>query len=198
VRNVRLSRVNTALLVAIILVNGYTVTLPLLPGIIFWLQTRNTDTVQKLERSIQAAPRSGDATQPGSSQNRLTIPSMLLDEPVFDGKTASTLSKGLWRRPHSSTPDKESNTVIVGHRLTYTNPRGSLYHLDKVRIGDSIGVMWSSEKYLYTVVETKVVRADETAVESPTDKPRLTIYTCTPLWLPKDRLVIVAELEKTL
>jgi sortase A len=123
---------------------------------------------------------------------------MLLDEPVFEGKTQATLSKGLWRRPHGSTPAKENNTVIVGHRLTYTNPRGSLYHLDKVRAGDSIGVTWDNKKYLYTVVEIKVVKADETAVEAPTDTPRLTIYTCTPLWLPKDRLVVVAELEKKL
>lgn len=194
----KLSRVNTTLLVAIILVNGYTVALPLLPGIAFWLQTRNTDSAQKLEKAIQEPSRPGGTAQPGAVQNRLTIPRMLLDEPIFDGKSASTLRKGLWRRPHTSTPDKESNTVIVGHRLTYTNPQGSLYHLDKVRTGDSIGVTWDNEKYIYTVTETKVVKADETAVEAPTDKPRLTIYTCTPLWLPKDRLVVVAELEEIL
>lgn len=198
IRVVKLARVNTILLIAIILVNGYTVALPLVPGIAFWLQTRNTGSVQKLEKTIQEAPRPGGTTQPEAVQNRLTIPSMLLDEPIFEGKSASTLGKGLWRRPHSSTPDRESNTVIVGHRLTYTNPRGSLYHLDKVRVGDNIGVTWNNEKYLYTVIETKVVNANETEVESPTDKPRLTIYTCTPLWLPKDRLVVVAELEEVL
>jgi sortase A len=195
---VKLTRINTVLLAAIILVNGYTIVLPLLPAITFWLQTRSTGRVEKLEKAVRSTARPTTAPASEPTPNRLTIPSMLLDQPIFDGKTAATLSKGLWRRPQGSTPDMGSNTVIVGHRFTYTQPQGSLYLLDKVHTGDSIGVTWNNQKYLYTVVETKIVKATETAIEAPTDKPRLTIYTCTPLWLPKDRLVVVAELEKKL
>jgi sortase A len=195
----RLSRVNTGLLVAILLINGYVILLPVIPGIVFWVQTRDNQRLQQMENAIHEAPeRSGSGPQLSQAQNRLIVPSMLLDEPIHEGQDSSTLLKGLWRRPHASAPDKKGNTVIVGHRLTYADPKGSLYHLDKVRSGDSIGVTWNNKKYLYTVIETKVVPSNETSIEAPTTRPRLTIYTCTPLWLPKDRLVVIASLEKIL
>ncbi|MET1033370.1 MAG: class E sortase, partial [Candidatus Saccharimonadales bacterium] len=124
------------------------------------------------------------------------IPSLLLDQRINEGNDASTLAKGLWRRPQTSTPASGGNTVIVGHRLTYSNPRGTLYHLDKVQTGDSIGITWAGKNYAYTVREVKVVTAAAIEIEEPTTKPQLTIYTCTPLWLPRDRLVVIATPEK--
>lgn len=121
---------------------------------------------------------------------------MAFDEEIHEGAYATTLRQGLWRRPNSSTPDKGSNTVIVGHRLTYSNPKGTLYNLDKVKMGDLIGLWWHGKRYVYTVTEAKVVHANEISVEAATEKPRLTIYTCTPLWLPKDRLVVIGELKE--
>lgn len=132
---------------------------------------------------------------PVPAQNRLVVPSMMLDEPINDSKDQATLHKGLWRLPYTSSPDKQSNTVIVGHRFTYTNPRGLFYHLDKVRVGDEIGVFWQGKKYLYKVNQTKTVPPTAVNVEAPTDLPQLTLYTCAPLWWPKDRLVITAALE---
>lgn len=127
-----------------------------------------------------------------SVQNRLIIPSMLLDEPIFEGKTARTLRQGLWHRPLTSAPNAGGNTVIVGHRFTYSNPHGTLYHLDKVKVGDHVGLVYSGQAYRYKVQTVRVVHADDASVEAPSTEPRLTIYTCTPLWWPKDRLVVVA------
>lgn len=189
----RLARVNTGLLVAIILINSYIIALPVLPGVFYWWQTRDGKQTANLQHKVHALADKRDSSVERPTENRLIAPSMALDQQVFEGKTAKTLNSGLWHRPYSSTPDKGGNTVFVGHRLTYTNPRGTLYHLDKVHTGDEIGVWWNGKMYTYTVTETKTVKATETAIENPTDKPRLTIYTCTPLWLPKDRLVVVAE-----
>jgi len=193
----KLARVNTLLLTAIILVNGYVIVLPFIPNIIFWAQKQDGHHQQQLEDRIHKQPGTG-ANSPKSQGQQLTIPSMGLDEAVHEGSTARTLRQGLWHRPHTSTPDKGGNTVIVGHRLTYTDPRGTLYHLDKVKVGDDIGLTWRGKQYIYTVTTTKVVSATEISVEAPTDEARLTVYTCTPLWLPKDRLVVVAELQEVL
>jgi LPXTG-site transpeptidase (sortase) family protein len=193
---VKLTRVNTVLLIAIVLINGYIMALPVLPGLLFWWQTKDGKQTAQLEQKIRTL--SADKPLPVAEQpkeNRLIVPAMAFDQPVFEGKTARTLNNGLWHRPQSSTPDKGGNTVFVGHRLTYTNPRGTLYHLDKVRAGDTIGIWWNNKPYSYTVTETKVVKADQTSIEASTDEPQLTIYTCTPLWLPKDRLVVIAKLE---
>lgn len=189
----KLARVNTLLLVAILLINGYIVILPLIPNIIFWAQRQNSQHIKTLEQAVSAKPASN---LPRPTTDRLIVPSMVFDEEIHEGKTATTLKQGLWRRPNTSTPDKGSNTVIVGHRLTYNNPKGTLYNLDKVREGDPIGIWWHGKRYIYTVTQTKVVHANEISVEAPTKEPILTIYTCTPLWLPKDRLVVIAALKE--
>jgi sortase A len=191
---VRLSRINTLLVYVIILVNAYVVLTPFAPAVAFWVMHHATNQTQSLNTTIH-----GPALAPSDSiyahQNRIVIPSILLDEPINEGKDMSALRKGLWRRPNTSTPDKGGNTVIAGHRFTYTNPRGTFYELNKVQVGDEIGVFWHGKRYLYKVRSVNQVKADDIAVEANTSTPQLTLYTCTPLWLPKDRLVVVADLE---
>ena len=187
----KLARINTLLLVAIILINGYIVLLPIAPQIAFWSNNHSQPAIQ-LEAKIHAI--SPTCHVPEADQ--LIIPSMGFDEPINIGKTAITLRKGLWLRPNGSTPDKGGNTVIVGHRFTYTNPRGVLYYLNKVHTGDEIGVWWQNKHYVYKVDQVKEVSPSTESVEAPTANTQLTIYTCTPLWLPHDRLVVVAGLEK--
>jgi hypothetical protein len=134
----KLARVNTLLLVAIVLVNGYIIVLPIIPNLFFKPAAPGSVRRTALEAKVYA----GAELQENSDQNRLIMPSILLDQQVFDGPGADTLKKGLWHRPGTSTPDKGGNTVIAGHRLTYTNPRAVLYHLDKIKIGDTVGLSW--------------------------------------------------------
>jgi LPXTG-site transpeptidase (sortase) family protein len=190
----RLSRVNTLLLVLIIGVNAYTIALPVMPAVLFWYKARHTDTVVRLNNKLHPLQKTGGTTT-AIEGDRIVIPSMQLDQPIYTGSDMRTLNKGLWLRPVASTPDKGGNTVIAGHRFTYSNPRGTLYFLDRVKPGDEIGVFWHGKKYLYRVSESKVVPATATEVESPSAISQLTLYTCTPLWNPKDRLVVTGVLE---
>ena len=193
----KLSRINTGLLILIILVNGYIVCMPLLPAVHYWWQARG-DTKEKLTKVLHppAAKPDMPASKPDETipaGNRLVIPAMMLDVPFFEGASARVLNKGPWLRPGSSQPDKESNTVIAAHRFTYTDPEGDFYHLDKLKPGDEIGLFKDGRKYLYIVESLNVVGPDDTAIEAPTAGAQLTLYTCTPLWRPKDRLVVVAK-----
>lgn len=188
-----LKRVNTLLLIVIIAVNGTTLLLPLLPKAKFWQQEHFSNRRQALADLVQAPP---DSQALQSKPNALIIPAMLLDQPVNEGPTEKTLRKGLWLRPNSSTPDRGGNTVIVGHRFTYTNPQATFYHLDKVRPGDELAVWWNGAKYVYRTSEVKTVAATTLQIEAPTTEPTLTLYTCTPLWSPKDRLVVIAHPEE--
>lgn len=197
---VQLRQVNNCLLTLIIITNLYIIGAPLLPKVIYWWQTNHTHRQQQLTQKIH--PKSSTApakTQPANQPNSLTVPAMLLDTPILEGPVKDTykiLDRGIWRLPFTSTPDKGGNTVIVGHRFTYTNPRGIFYYLDKVRVGDEIGVVWNHTSYLYKVSSVSTVSPSEVGVQAPTADARLTLYTCTPLWNPKDRLVVVAQLEK--
>jgi len=194
----QLSRINSLLLGLIILINLYVVLAPIAPSVVFWWQSHHGNQKQTLTARIHQKTTIPSKSEPKLQANHLVVPSMLLDQPIQEGPISqqySILDKGIWHWPNSSTPDKGGNTVLLGHRFTYTNPRGVFYFLNKVAVGDEIGVTWSNQQYLYKVVSVTEVPPTDTAIEDNTPDARLTIFTCTPLWLPKDRLVVVAELE---
>jgi LPXTG-site transpeptidase (sortase) family protein len=189
--SMKLAKINNILLALIIVVNVYVILAPLAPAVFFWWQNRGGTKRQTLSTQIYLpSPPAKAAVEP----NSVTIPSMLLDKPILEGRdTYAILNKGIWRWPAGSTPEKGSNTVFIGHRFTYTQPKGVFYYLNKVS-----GVTWNTKHYLYKVDNIHVVPPTDTSIENPTSRAQLTLFTCTPLWLPKDRLVVVAGLERTL
>ena len=184
--NLRLRTINDFLSVAVIVLALYVLAWPHLPNLAWRAKHLSQPTATELNQQAKAE------TPKISDQNTLSIPRLSLQQPVNEGANISALRNGTWRRPNTSTPEKGGNTVIVGHRLTYDGP-AVFYHLDKVQVGDPIVLYWQSKKYEYSVSEIKVVPPSEIAVESGTPDARLTLYTCTPLWSAKDRLVIVAK-----
>ncbi len=179
---------NNFLTLAVAALALYIAAAPFLPQLSWWL--RHDTPIQAVapkKTKLAAAPANDRAVQ----EDALFIPRIELEEPIYGGGEES-LSKGIWRVAHTSTPDRGGNTVLVGHRFTYKNPAGVLYHLDKVQVDDPITVHWQGEVYNYRVAETRVVPADELSVESDTQQPRLTVYTCTPIWSVTHRLVVVA------
>lgn len=193
-KKTRLSRVNTLLMVLIVLIDGYIALAPFFPIALYdWQRDHGEQT--KLERSLHPIDTSKTApVQP----NRVVIPSMLLNAPIYEGpvyRQYQILNQGIWRWPLGSTPDKGGNTVLIGHRFTYTNPRGIFYFLNKVSIGNEIGVWWNNKEYLYKVASVNVVPPTDTLIESSSKRPVLTLFTCTPLWFPKNRLVVIAYPE---
>jgi sortase A len=134
------------------------------------------------------------ADSPPTNENRLFVPSLGMDEVIHEGGLEE-LKFGVLRRSRTSTPDKGSNTVMVGHRFTYGS-RGVFYHLDKVKTGDSILLHWEGKPYRYMVKNILVVSPSQINIEEPTGENILTLYTCTPLWSAKDRLVIQAVQEE--
>lgn len=185
-----LTKVNTGLLVVIIAINGYVAFAPLWPMVSFWL---GGQAEQRLQQQTQPTQ------QKVSGPNRLIAPGMQLEAPLNEGpknRAYAVLEQGVWRLPTGSTPDKGSNTVLLGHRFTYTNPNGVFYHLDKLKPRDRIAVVWEQKRYVYKVRQVVTVKPNQTQIEAPSKESRLTLYTCTPLWLPKDRLVVIADLEE--
>lgn len=190
----------------VIVTNLYIISVPFIPQLLFQIDKASgrQAELESLIRNGQANPATNGspaATAPDATPrgNRVIIPAMTLDQPIVEGSNMyRALDQGIWRWPDGSTPDKGSNTVLVGHRFTYTQPKGVFYFLDKLKTGDSVGLVWNGKTYVYRVTGTKVVKPTQVSILDPTTKPTLTMYTCTPLWLPKDRLVITAELENSL
>lgn len=185
----RLKNINDGLTLFVAFMAVYILLSPFLPGITFWSK-QHTGTVKALSNTIS---QKQVTHVPYPLDNRLVVPTMALDEHIYGGDSEYILSKGVWRRPLTSTPDKGGNTVIIGHRFTYHNS-AVFYNLDKVRVGDKLAVYWEQKMYSYEISSVFVVNPDQISIEDNTTKPMLTLYTCTPLWTSKQRLVVQANL----
>ena len=176
-------RINDLLSVVVLLFGIYLMVAPFIPQIKWWLNPPDYHPA-----AVAAVP-----SAPIPTDNILVIPRLGMRQIIHDGPTQAELSKGVWLVPHTSQPDLQSNTVIIGHRFTYAGP-AVFYFLDKVRLGDHIIVDWHHKEYTYKVNTIKAVLPTEVSVEAPTKNTQLTLYTCTPLWSVSHRLVIVAPL----
>lgn len=186
------SRINNFLTFVVILLGLYIIITPILPQIDFWLRDRTPDTVAPYGGGL-AKIEGSDENIPPPEENRLVIPSIGINEPILESINIGVIDKGgTWRRPNTSTPDQNDNTVIIGHRF-FGNNVSTFYNLDKLKIGDVIAVYWEGNENLYEVAESKVVNPTAIEIEESTNEKQLTLYTCTPIWTAKDRLVIVAK-----
>lgn len=187
-RFLTLRRFNDFLSLVLVVLAIYIFILPFLPTITWWTKFQAPIISHSHTTSVAS-------TDTVPTSNTLVIPKLEMREQVFDGSTLHTLSKGIWHLPDSSSPDKGGNTVMAGHRFTYSG-KAVFYYLDKVAVNDNVTLYWQGKRYDYVITAVNVVPPTDGKLVAPTDSPTLTIYTCTPLWSAKDRLVITAKLAE--
>lgn len=179
---------NTILALTVVGISLYALLLPFLPAFDFWIRSKGS-TEESISRKLYVDKSTND-----DEPNALLIPSIMVDEPVLIGSSPRVIDNGgVWLRPISAVPGQPGNVILTGHRFTYEQPYGPLYHLDKVTIGDEIGVRWEGEMRHYIVESVETVPATATYVERQTNDSRLTIYTYAPLLTAENRLVITAK-----
>jgi len=179
--------INSLLTITVVILAFYIITAPFLPQATFAVREQSP-----AKKWLSQSTKVEEAAEGTIGSNRIFIPKLGLQEIIYEGG-AEKLSEGVVRRPLASTPDRGSNTVIVGHRFTY-DQKGVFYHLDKLSLGDKLSVHWEIDKFDYEVIDIFIVKPEEVSIESQTDESILTIYTCTPLWSAKERLVVRAKL----
>lgn len=185
-----LRKVNHFLTALVVILALYIMMAPFLPGIEWNLDSSHRKIDTKVVKVTGQTPPSTHTIPDGYW---LDIPRLNLHEQIYTGLSIAELNKGVWHIPGTSTPDKGSNTVVAGHRFTYTNPRGVFYFLDKVQLDDRVTVDWAGKEYTYKVTSIDEVPPTDLAVNAPTKANTFTFYTCTPLLTAKNRLVITSE-----
>ena len=131
-----------------------------------------------------------------SKDNRLIIKKIGVNGLINEGGEEA-LALGVWHLPRTSTPDKGGNTVLSAHRWKYKPPDPrTFYNLDKLEIGDEVQVVWQGKMYIYKVRDIFEVTPEKVEILAPSDKPELTLFTCTPLYSTARRLIIKADLVK--
>lgn len=98
----------------------------------------------------------------------------------------------------NAVPGQIGNTVLSGHSSNDLFDPGDykfiFAQLDKLQTGDTIYVNYNSVRYTYTVTKKEVVLPTQVdKLTYATDKPILTLITCTPLGTAEKRLLVTAE-----
>ncbi len=142
-----------------------------------------------------------------SAEPRLIIPKINVDVPVVYGvgydqrSQLEAMKKGVahFSIPGAnSVPGEVGNTVISGHSSNDLFDPGDykfiFAQLEKMQKGDSIYVNYESTRYTYTITKKEVVLPSQVdKLIYDTDKPILTLITCTPLGTAEKRLLVTAE-----
>ena len=142
-----------------------------------------------------------------SAAPKLIIPKINVDVPViwntkpdYDSQMAAMQNGVAWFGipGANSHPGQVGNTVLSGHSSNDVIDKGDykfiFARLDHMVKGDSIFINYQSKRYTYTVTRTEVVKPTEVnKLVYKTNKPILTLITCTPLGTSLNRLLITAE-----
>lgn len=144
-------------------------------------------------------------TQTVSPDPRLIIPKLNIDVPVHFGialsEVMSAMNNGVahYRIAGASAyPGEIGNLVITGHSagdVYSSNPYKYIFSgLERLEDGDLIYVNYNSVRYTYRVIKKEVVEPSNVAsLVVETEKPLLTLVTCTPLGTSRYRLLVTAE-----
>lgn len=139
---------------------------------------------------------------------RIIIPKINVDAPVvFDvgsleeAPVQNALRGGVVHYPipgASSVPGQTGNSVLLGHSSNDVFDSGNykfvFVQLEKVAKGDSFYVHSGGTRYTYTVTKTETIKPTDIAkLTVPTEKPTLSLVTCTPVGTAINRFVVTAE-----
>ena len=106
----------------------------------------------------------------------LTIPSIRLEAPIFDGTAELTLNRGIGRIEGTADVGAAGNLGLAGHRDGFFRP------LKDVHVGDAIAVESLHGTTLYRITELMIVEPTDVHVLAPTDSATLTLVTCYPFY----------------
>ena len=114
----------------------------------------------------------------GDNIGTITLPTLDLSWPIFEGTTEEQLSQGVGHFVGSVLPGVRDNSVLSGHRNTVFGTLGDL------ELGDDILVSTSAGIFTYQVREFQIVEKTSLDVIVPTETAVLTLTTCYPFVTP--------------
>lgn len=144
-------------------------------------------------------------TQTVSADPRLIIPKLNIDVPInFNIPLSDVMSAMNHGVAHyriagaSAYPGEIGNFIITGHSagdVYSSNPYKYIFSgLERLEEGDLIYVNYKSTRYTYKVTQKQVIEpTNVAALVMQTDRPLITLVTCTPLGTSRYRLLVTGE-----
>lgn len=123
----------------------------------------------------------------------LTVDSMACEAPVYLGSSEQNMLNGATVVAGTSAPlgEPSSNCVIAAHRNMFFK------QIENVQVGDCVDLrtIWGS--YAYRVVEVRIISpSDVKAVAVQEGKDLLTLVTCHPYGMNRQRIIAVCERDE--
>jgi sortase A len=130
---------------------------------------------------------------PGPEQAiRIQIPAINIDAPVVQGDGWEQLKKGVAQHLNTANPGQNGNVVLSAHNDVY----GQIFrYLDRLQTGDQIVLYTQQRQYIYTVSRTEIVEPTQVEVMAPTSDPTVTLISCYPYLVNKQRIVVFGKLQ---
>jgi sortase A len=123
---------------------------------------------------------------------RIQIPAIEIDAPVVQGDGWEQLKKGVGQNVGTANPGQNGNVVLSAHNDVY----GELFrYLDKLVPGDQVILYTQQRQYIYVVDRTAVVEPTAVEVMASTGSPTVTLISCYPYLVDKQRIVVFARLQ---
>ena len=123
---------------------------------------------------------------------RIQIPAITIDAPVVQGDGWEQLKKGVGQNVGSANPGQTGNVVLSAHNDVY----GELFrYLDKLAPGDQVILYTQQRQYVYVVDRTALVEPTAVEVMASTGSPTVTLISCYPYLVDKQRIVVFARLQ---
>jgi len=123
---------------------------------------------------------------------RIQIPALKVDAPIVQGDGWEQLKKGVAQHIGSADPGQSGNVVLSAHNDVY----GELFrYLDKLQPGDQVIVYTQQRQYVYIVDRTQLVEPTAVEVMASNGAPTVTLISCYPYLVDKQRIVVFARLQ---
>jgi len=123
---------------------------------------------------------------------RIQIPSINVDAPIVQGDGWEQLKKGVGQYVGSPDPGQDGNVVLSAHNDVY----GEIFrYLDRLVPGDQVIVYTQQRQYTYVVDRTVLVEPTAVEVMASTGSPTVTLISCYPYLVDKQRIVVFARLQ---
>ena len=122
----------------------------------------------------------------------IQIPALNVDAPVVQGDGWEQLKKGVGQYVGSANPGQDGNVVFSAHNDVY----GELFrYLDRLAPGDQVIIYTQQRQYVYIVDRTVLVEPTAVEVMASTGSPTVTLVSCYPYLVDKQRIVVFARLQ---
>jgi sortase A len=123
---------------------------------------------------------------------RIQIPAINVDAPIVQGDGWEQLKKGVAQHIGSADPGQDGNVVLSAHNDVY----GEIFrYLDRLSPGDQVILYTQQRQYTYIVDRTVLVEPTAVEVMASTGSPTVTLISCYPYLVDKQRIVVFARFQ---